>query len=161
MAANSTAGRGSLVGRRREGLEACQRAAEAAEADSHQVAGSERAGMPDDTSAGEVQGRDAERHGSIDRRSFGQFDAEASRGKITASAIAEDRFSGGAIPGDLHVAYQSVPLMKAAGDLLVACRSGLLKAAGVASGQEDEGAGEKSDHNHGDEPCKRGMPASP
>lgn len=91
--------------------------------------------MPDNTSAGEVQGRDAERHGSIDGRSFGQFDTEASGGKITAAAIAEDRFSGGAVPGDLHVAYQSVPLVKAAWDLLVACRRVLLKAARVAPGQ--------------------------
>jgi hypothetical protein len=102
--------------------------------------------MADNTGTGEVQGRDAEGYGGIDRKRLGQFDAEAAGGKIAAAAIAVEQFSGGAVPGDLHVAYHSVPLVKAAG---------------AAPGQEHEGYGEESEHNHGDEGCESGMPAGP
>jgi len=95
--------------------------------------------MADNTSAREVQGRDAEGHGGIDRKRLGQFDAEAASGRIAAAAIAVAQFSGGAVPGDLHVPYQSMPLMKAAGDLLVAYQFvPLVKALGAAPGQEHE-----------------------
>jgi hypothetical protein len=102
--------------------------------------------MADNASAGEVYGRDVEGYAGIDWKRLRQLDAEAAGGTIAATAVAVEQFSFGPVPGDLHLAFQSGPLMKAAG---------------AAPDQEHDGHSEESEHNQGDEGCESGMPERP